>query len=221
MTDQARGPVSLDAIDLGALLSSRICHDVVNPVGAIINGLELLDDKPDAETTEMALDLIRKSAKQAAARIQFFRIAFGAGGSVGATVDTRDAYNVAKGFLTDDRTTLDWAIPPAFLPKNRVKLLLNMLVIAQQAIPRGGRIAVEAIGDGEGMGFRVSSTGINVRLLAHAAELLAGVPVNEQGTIDAHSIQPYFTGLLARACGMSVHAILDGDTVVVTATWLS
>lgn len=217
MTDMDRKPVTLDGIDLAALLASRVCHDVINPVGAIVNGLELLEDKPDASTTEMALDLIRKSAKQASARLQFCRIAFGAAGSAGASVDTRDAHNVANGFISDDRTTLDWAIPAAYLPKNRVKLLLNLLVLAQAAIPRGGVIRAEPVGDGDTMGFLVSASGINLRVPPHAAQLLAGIPHNEQGTIDAHAIQPYFTGVLARAAGMGVTLGLEGEKVVLRA----
>ena len=92
----------------------------------------------------------------------------------------------------------------AFLPKNRVKLLLNLLLLAAGAIPRGGVIKVEAVGEGDTTGFALTVTGLNARIPPHAVELLAGIPANEQGTIDAHAIQPYYTGVLARSAGMSV-----------------
>ncbi len=95
MADAPRSPVSLEGLDLAALVASRVCHDVISPVGAIVNGLELMEDGADEATTELALDLIRKSAKTASARLQFCRIAFGAAGSAGSAIDTRDAHQVA------------------------------------------------------------------------------------------------------------------------------
>ncbi|AVO45713.1 histidine phosphotransferase ChpT [Phreatobacter cathodiphilus] len=218
MADAARSPISLEGLDLAALVASRVCHDVISPVGAIVNGLELMEDGADQATTELALDLIRKSAKTASARLQFCRIAFGAAGSAGSAIDTRDAHQVATNFLNDDRTSIDWHIPPAFLPKNRVKLLLNLLMLAAGAIPRGGVIKVEMTGEGDTAGFAILVTGLNARVPPHAAELLAGIPANEQGTIDAHAIQPYYAGLLARAAGMTVRIEKVEDRVEISAS---
>src|SRR5918911_3821425 len=130
-------PVTLEALDLAALLCSRVCHDLISPVGAVVNGLEVLEDDNDEQTKTFALDLIKKSAKQASARLQFCRLAFGAAGSAGATIDLGDAEGVARGFLQDDKTKLTWNLPRVLLPKNRVKLLLNLLLLAAQSIPRG------------------------------------------------------------------------------------
>lgn len=217
MADEARSPIALEGLDLAALVASRVCHDVISPVGAIVNGLELMEDGADQATADLALDLIRKSAKTASARLQFCRIAFGAAGSAGAAIDTRDAHSVATNFLNDDRTTVDWHIPPAYLPKNRVKLLLNLMLLASGAIPRGGVIKVEATGEGDTTGFSLTVTGLNARIPPHASELIAGIPANEQGTIDAHAIQPYYTGLLARSAGMAVTVEKVEDRVLLTA----
>lgn len=217
MADDVRSPIALEGLDLAALVASRVCHDVISPVGAIVNGLELMEDGADPATQELALDLIRKSARTASARLQFCRIAFGAAGSAGSAIDTRDAHQVATNFLSDDRTTVDWRIPAAFLPKNRVKLLLNLLLLAAGAIPRGGAIRVEMTGEGDEAGFAVTVTGLNARIPPHAAELLAGIPANEQGTIDAHAIQPYYAGLLARAAGMTVTIEKAGEEVLIRA----
>lgn len=206
-----------DMLELAALLCSRVCHDLISPVGAIVNGLEVLDDDPKPEDREFALDLIRKSAKTASARLQFCRIAFGAAGSAGSAIDTRDAHQVAANFLNDDRTTVDWHIPPAFLPKNRVKLLLNLMLLAAGAIPRGGTIKVTMTGEGDTAGFDILVTGLNARVPPHAVDLLAGIPGNEQGTIDAHAIQPYYAGLLARAAGMAVRIEKIEDRVEISA----
>lgn len=139
MSDTSPSPViapAPDALELAALLCSRVCHDLISPVGAIVNGLEVLDDDPKPEDREFALDLIRKSAKTASARLQFCRLAFGAAGSAGAQIDLGDAQNMARGHFEDDKTKIVWNLPRILLAKNRVKLLLNMMVIAQQTIAR-------------------------------------------------------------------------------------
>src|SRR4051812_46031134 len=118
---------SLSAPDLAALLCSRVCHDIISPVGAINNGLELLDE---GGADEDAMRLIRQSAKNASARLQFARIAFGAAGSAGMMIDTGDAEAVAIAFLKNEKPELVWKGTRALLPKNKVKLLLNLLLVA-------------------------------------------------------------------------------------------
>src|SRR5882757_11006241 len=115
------GQVTLDALDLAALLCSRVCHDLISPTGAIVNGLEVLEEKDsDEETKTFALDLIKKSAKTASARLQFCRLAFGAAGSSAAQIDLGDAEGMARGSF-DDKTKVTWRLPRVLLPKNRVK----------------------------------------------------------------------------------------------------
>jgi histidine phosphotransferase ChpT len=204
-----------DALELAALLCSRVCHDLISPVGAIVNGLEVLDDNPKPEDRDFALDLIRKSAKTASARLQFCRLAFGAAGSSGAQIDLGDAQSMSRGHIEDGKTTIAWNLPRLLLPKNRVKLLLNMMVIAQQTIPRGGTLTVDPIGEGETMSFRVTATGLNARLPQNIADLLAAAPASG---IDAHAVQPHYTRLLAEACGLKVGLMVEGEAVVVTAS---
>ena len=205
---------SIEALDLAALLCSRVCHDLISPVGAIVNGLEVLEEEKDEATKEFALDLIKKSARTASAKLQFCRIAFGAAGSAGAQIDLGDAETIARGFLEDEKTKLAWNLPRALSPKNRVKLLLNMLVIAGQGIPRGGVLTVDPVGDGDAMSFRVTASGPNSRVPPHAVALLAGTP---EGNVDAHAIQPFYTGMLARSCGLGVSVAAENDTIVVAA----
>lgn len=205
--------VTLDPLDLAALVCSRVCHDVISPVGAIVNGLEVLEEDNDPTMRDFALDLIRKSAKQASARLQFARLAFGAAGSAGAAIDLGDAEAVAKGMFGDEKMSLSWSAPRALLPKNRVKLLLNLVVLATTAIPRGGSLAVEVTGDDEASVFTLTAKGINARIPPHAQALIAGEP--ENGIVDAHAIQPYYTGQVAKAAGMEVRFSIDADTVTI------
>ena len=206
---------SIEALDLAALLCSRVCHDLISPVGAIVNGLEVLEEAKDEETKTFALELIKKSANNASAKLQFCRIAFGAAGSAGAQIDLGDAQTVARGFLEDEKTKLAWNLPRILMMKNKVKLLLNMLLIAGQSIPRGGQLTVDPIGDGEGMGFKVTASGTNAKILATTPPLLAGDHGAEP--LNAHHIQPFYAGLLARAVGVTATMTMDGDKVVVAA----
>jgi len=209
------GPVVLESLDLAALLCSRVCHDLISPVGAIVNGLEVLEDDNDESTKNFALDLIKKSARQASARLQFCRLAFGAAGSAGAQIDLGDAESVARGFLEDEKTKIIWNLPRLLLPKNRVKLLLNLLLLAGQTIPRGGTVTIDPIGTGDTLGFKLTAAGLNARIPQAVPGLLAGETADHP--VDAHGIQPMFAGMLARACGLTVVLASSDDGITLTA----
>jgi histidine phosphotransferase ChpT len=205
-----KGPNALGALDLAALLCSRVCHDLISPVGAIINGLEVMEEDKDEQTKAFALDLIKRSAGQASAKLQFCRLAFGAAGSAGAQIELGDAEKAARGLFEDGKTIIVWQLPRDLVPKNRAKLLLNMLLVAVGAIPRGGTLNVEAM-DG---GYRVTASGQNARLAPAVPDLLAG---SSAQAVDAHTIQPLYAGILARDCGLTVSATLEGDVVALVA----
>ena len=187
----------IEALDLAALLCSRVCHDLISPVGAIVNGLEVLEEEKDEATKEFALDLIKSSASTASRKLQFCRIAFGAAGSAGAQIDLGDAETISRGFLEDEKTKLAWNLPRALLQKNRVKLLLNMLAIAGQAIPRGGSLTVDPIGFGETMGFKVTAAGVNAKVPPAVPSLLGGRPPRASTpTAFNRSMRAYWPGLV-------------------------
>ena len=212
MSAPLSGPIALGALDLAALLCSRICHDLISPIGAIVNGLEVLDEDKNEETKTFAMELIKKSAHQASAKLQFCRLAFGAAGSAGAQIELGDAEKVARGLLADDKTAIVWNLPRELLAKNRVKLLLNMLLVALACIPRGGTLTIDP-GTG-GKGFRLTASGLNARLAEATVELLAGSPAQP---VDAHAIQPVYTGILARDCGLTLSAAVEDNGIVLNA----
>jgi histidine phosphotransferase ChpT len=208
MTDTAR----LSDLDLGALLCSRVCHDVISPVGAIANALELYDDpEMDAETKATALDMVRSSARNASARLKFCRIAFGASGSAGAHIDLGEAGETAKQFMGDEKAKLDWQAPRENRPKAQVKLVLNMLLLAIAAIPRGGTITVSVAGDA----FTVRASGDRARVPEPIAEVLEARM--DLASLDARLVQPYYSRILAESAGLKLTMALDGEDVVVKA----
>jgi histidine phosphotransferase ChpT len=206
--------LTIAPLDLAALLCSRVCHDVISPVGAIINDLEVLDGEEDDEMRAIAMELIRKSAASASARLQFCRLAFGAAGSLKAEIDTGDAETAARGLIASDRTTLRWDAPRRLAPKNAVKLLLNLSLVAAGAAPRGGVVTVDMTGEGQDLAILVSATGANVRLSHAAASVFSGA---EPEAIDGHSIQPYYAMLLAKDCGLRIEAVTTPESVTLTA----
>jgi histidine phosphotransferase ChpT len=206
---------SLSPLDLAALLCSRVCHDVISPVGAIVNGLEVLDGEQDEEMRAVAMELIKKSAISASARLQFCRLAFGAAGSFGALIDTGDAEKVARDIFANGRTVLQWSAGRRMASRNSVKLLLNLCLIAANAVPRGGVITVDISGEDDPMTIRVEARGSNARLSHSAADFLSNSVPKE--TIDGHSIQLYFTTLLARECRATLAVSTSPDSVTLTA----
>lgn len=136
-------PVS--PVDFASLLCSRLCHDLLSPVGALNNGLELLADESDPAMRQRCMDLLNESARTSANKLKFFRLAFGAAGGFGELVDVREAQSAIEGLLADNkRTTLGWMVEDATLPKAAVKVLLNLVLIANDALVRGGTLDIGA-----------------------------------------------------------------------------
>jgi len=209
----AKNPnLTLSGSDLAALLCSRVCHDVISPVGAINNGLELLDE---GGADSDALDLIRTSALNASVRLKFARLAFGASGSVGASIDTGEAEKAAVDYANaEKKTEVTWDGPRAIIPKNRVKLLLNLFLVAYGSIPRGGSIKVTLENpDGEAK-FTITAKGRMMRLPPKFMEINSG---KVEEAIDAHAIQPYYTVLLAEETSMVLTAEQTEEALIFTA----
>lgn len=138
----------MHAVDFASLLCSRLCHDLVSPVGALSNGVELLSDETDPEMQAQCLQLLADSVQQAANRLKFFRLAFGGGGSFSGQVDVREAQSALQGMFPADKVRVEWLIVPGVMPKTAIKILLNLALIAGDALLRGGvlQVAVEQNG---------------------------------------------------------------------------
>ena len=135
--------MSVSPVDFASLLCSRLCHDLLSPVGALNNGLELLADETDPAMRERCMDLLAESARTSANKLKFFRLAFGAAGGFGEMVDAREAKTAIEGLFADNkRLTLSWMVEDEVLPKAAIKVLLNMAMIAGDALVRGGTLDI-------------------------------------------------------------------------------
>jgi histidine phosphotransferase ChpT len=201
-------------LELAALISSKICHDIINPVGAIYNGLEILDEEDDAEAKSYALDVIRNVTEQASARLQFARFAFGAAGSAGSMIDLGTAEQISRGFLGQGKHKLIWKGAGGHMAKDKVKLLLNLVASAVTALPRGGEIEVSIRGPLENPAFLVRCRGVGARPPLHLNEFRAGAQVPP---LDTMTIQAYYTCRLAQTSRMRLQVLKDAADIVLSA----
>ncbi|HEX9905711.1 MAG TPA: histidine phosphotransferase family protein [Propylenella sp.] len=202
----------IDPLELAALIASRVCHDIISPVGAVVNGLEVLDEEQDESMREFAQDLVRKSARQASAKLQFCRLAFGASGGAGAEIDMVEAGRCAAALLEREKAELDWQVQTPLLPKSEAKLLLNLLLVALNSVARGGRITVMASREAGETVMRVVAEGDRAKLPAGVREVIAeGAMPNP---LDAHAVQPLYAALLAKQATMGITATQEENRVI-------
>jgi histidine phosphotransferase ChpT len=194
----------MNDFEFSAFLVSRVCHDLVGPLGAVVNGLEVLEDERDAALRADALKIVTMSAEQALARLQFMRIAFGAAGSAGAELDLTEVGRLIAGLLDGSKVSLVWEAPHQNWPKDWAKLLMNAAVVAADCLPRGGVLRIET--HGEAPGFLLAATGQGARMVEDVERALHGEQA--QPAYDARGVQPALTHRLAKAlnAGLTVSA---------------
>ena len=181
------------------LIASRLCHDLVGPIGAVGNGIELIEDEgPDM--AQDALALAAKSATQASNLLQFYRLAYGMAGNIQGT-EMAALKTLAENFLDHTKTTLDWALtaPIGDMPTGTGKLLLNLVAMAVEGLPRGGTIKIESAANGDALALQVTAEGIDAGLRPEAkASLADDVQVDE---LTPRNVHGYVTRLLAKRMG--------------------
>lgn len=135
--------MTIDRVEFASLLASRLCHDLLSPVGAFANGLELLADEKDPEMRKRCFELLEQSARTSANKLKYFRLAFGSAGGFGDLVPTGEARSAIEGIIGDNRPiTLNWLIDDEPLPKPAVKIILNLALLLVDALVRGGRLDI-------------------------------------------------------------------------------
>ncbi len=182
------------------LLASRLCHDLVGPIGAVNNGMELLEDE-DLGMADDAIQLSASSARQAANLLQFYRLAYGmAGERIGD--DLGNLRELATGFLASSKTMLDWSTvgqPAGETPDGLGKLLLNVIVLGDECLPRGGTLGVSLAEGPAGLEVAVTASGTGARLREESQLVLADDMVIEE--LTPRNVHGYFTRLLAQRMG--------------------
>ncbi|HWI86483.1 MAG TPA: histidine phosphotransferase family protein [Sphingomonas sp.] len=135
--------MSDSSVEFASLLCSRLCHDLLSPVGSMNNGLELLADEEDPDMRARVMELLADSARASADRLKFFRLAFGAGGGFGETIDANEVKAAVAGLVRGNaRIELGWLVEVPVIPKTAAKILLNLAMVAFDALVRGGRLDI-------------------------------------------------------------------------------
>ena len=199
----------MNAIDLASLLCSRLCHDLLSPVGALNNGIELLADEQDPEMRARCLDLLSESARASANKLKFFRLAFGAAGGFGDEVDTREARTAIEGlFGADGRIQLGWMVEDQKMSKSALKILLNLVLLAGDSLVRGGSLTVGSEKHDGGLDIVVRAEGPRVVLDPQLKQALIG-EVSEED-IAPRAASAWLIHLLASEGGGTVQ-VADGE----------
>ena len=201
----------MNELDLGALLVSRVCHDLISPVAAISNGLEILADEQDADMRAHAMRLIEHSVGQAKARLLFARLAFGAMGSAGAEIDLREVGEVAAEFFGAGKAKLDWHAPPISVDKEIIRVLLNLAALGADCIPRGGLLTVKVDATRSAITAAIIAKGLKANLAPDIKEGLSLKIPHED--LTGRTIAPFVTALLMKKLGGAVSYAHEGDTV--------
>ena len=187
--------MTVSPVELASLLCSRLCHDLLSPVGALNNGLELLADETDPAMRERCMELLADSARTSASKLKFFRLAFGAAGGFGEAVDARETRSAVEALLSANRRVdLGWLVEEPTLPKAATKVLLNLVLIAADALARGGRMDVGAEDHGAHTEIAIRIEGPRVLLDAELRRMLTegegenGVSPRAAGAYLVHAI---------------------------------
>ena len=194
----------MKAVDLASLLCSRLCHDLMSPVGALNNGIELLADEQDPEMRAQCLDLLGDSARATANKLKFFRLAFGAGGGFGELIDANEAKVALQGiFGAERRIELGWMVADEKLSKGAMKLLLNLALIAGDALVRGGRLDIGTETTGSDLEIAIRGEGPRVLLDAGLRDMLSN-GAKEDGEIEPRIAGAWLAQALAKEAGGSI-----------------
>ena len=203
----------MNAVDLASLLCSRLCHDLMSPVGALNNGIELLADETDPDMREKCLELLADSARASANKLKFFRLAFGAGGGFADAIDTTEAQAALEGvFGPERRIELGWMVSGDKLPKGAVKLLLNVALLAGDALVRGGRLDVGAEHNGNDLELVIRGEGPRILLDPALRETLARGSAG--GTVEPRAAGAWLAHSLAAEAGGTIRLSDPSDDVL-------
>ena len=213
----AATPNPIDDLALASLLSSRICHDLAGQIGALNNGVEIMTAGADADMRAHVLNLIEETGRRAAARLQFYRLAFGAGGSMSERTQLSEIETMTSNFLRGGRVSVDWQPEARELDRNHVRLMLNLIMLGVETLPRGGMLRVGVV-DKSAVNLIVISEGRGATVEPQRAELLAEGVLGDGGEVQSRDAAFLHAHRLAGSLSAELTYGQEDDRVVYAAT---
>ena len=197
---------------LSAFVASRICHDLVSPVSSVTSALDLINDPNDSEMREQAEQLLHKGARDAAVRIEFLRYAYGSMGLSDGAADIHDAKRVTEQFAATHKPSVEWDIETDHLSFSHARLMMNLVMIGIDCLPRGGSLAVRIRNEDDGLVIQVVAKGEKARMSQHLSAAIQG-ETPEEGW-SARTIQPLFACSIAEGLGAKITVLPTGEDEV-------
>lgn len=206
--------MTTSSLDLASLLCSRLCHDLLSPVGALSNGLELLADERDPEMRRRCFELFEQSARISTDKLKFFRLAFGAAGGFGGMVPVDEARSLVDALVrNNDKIAVRWQLTAPSLPKPAIKVLLNFALIALDSLVRGGDLEVVCELRGDASEIVVRATGNRVVFDPDIGKALDGSLPGEE--LSSRTAPAEMLRQLAQGLGGTLqHAFRDGELIL-------
>jgi len=207
---------NLLATDLASLISSRICHDLISPIGALNTAIEVLDDTESKEMHEDALKLIKLAASEASAKLSYLRIALGTNSTSKGVMKLDKLKLITENMFNTEKFSFNWDVSEIKLEKSIARILLNILMLAIQSIPRGGKVTIKIEEKSDKLKLVTSANGIKSRLDKQTEDAFKGILPSEE--IDGRVIQSFFTGILIDDLNGRIEAFKTDGNVIFNVT---
>ncbi len=207
---------NLLATDLASLISSRICHDLISPIGALNTAIEVLDDTESKEMHEDALKLIKLAASEASAKLSYLRIALGTNSTSKGVMNLDKLKLITENMFNTEKFSFNWDVSEIKLEKSIARILLNILMLAIQSIPRGGKVTIKIEEKSDKLKLVTSANGIKSRLDKQTEDAFKGILPSEE--IDGRVIQSFFTGILIDNLNGRIEAFKTDGNVIFNVT---
>lgn len=207
---------NLLATDLASLISSRICHDLISPIGALNTAIEVLDDTESKEMHEDALKLIKLAASEASAKLSYLRIALGTNSTSKGVMKLDKLKLITENMFNTEKFSFNWDVSEIKLEKSIARILLNILMLSIQSIPRGGKVTIKIEEKSDKLKLVTSANGIKSRLDKQTEDAFKGILPSEE--IDGRVIQSFFTGILIDNLNGRIEAFKTDGNVIFNVT---
>jgi len=207
---------NLLATDLASLISSRICHDLISPIGALNTAIEVLDDTESKEMHEDALKLIKLAASEASAKLSYLRIALGTNSTSKGVMNLDKLKLITENMFNTEKFSFNWDVSEIKLEKSIARILLNILMLSIQSIPRGGKVTIKIEEKYDKLKLVTSANGIKSRLDKQTEDAFKGTIPSEE--IDGRVIQSYFTRILIDDLNGQIEAFKTDGNVIFNVT---